>query len=141
MTCAPNAVNTVPGSVVLSLDLRSMKPEELAAMASEIFAVMNEQAKDAGVTVDITEKLRSEPGEMDARLCKLLTECAAKREIEPHAMISGAGHDALPISFHVPTAMLFVPSRGGRSHCPEEWSSAKDLAHAVLVLKDAVMAL
>ena len=138
---APNAVNTVPGSVVLSLDLRSMKPEELAAMASEIFAVMNERAKDAGVTVDITEKLRSEPGEMDARLCKLLTECAAKREIEPHAMISGAGHDALPISFHVPTAMLFVPSRDGRSHCPEEWSSAKDLARAVLVLKDAVMAL
>ena len=56
-------------------------------------------------------------------------------------MISGAGNDALPISFHVPTAMLFVPSRDGRSHCPEEWSSAKDLARAVLVLKDAVMAL
>ena len=78
---------------------------------------------------------------MDARLCKLLTECAAKREIEPRAMVRGAGHDARPISLHVPTAMLCVPSRDGRSHCPEEWSSAKDLARAVLVLKDAVMAL
>lgn len=45
---------------------------------------------------------------------------------------SGAGHDAAIIGKEIDTAMLFVPSIGGRSHIPEEYSNEKDLAKAVL---------
>ena len=51
---------------------------------------------------------------------------------------SGAGHDAQILGAQLPAAMLFVPSVGGRSHCPEEKSEAKDLAKAVLVSYDAL---
>lgn len=141
LVVVPNTVNTVASRVILSLDLRSMKSAELMAMTEEIFHSLRRHARCAGVTADITEKLRSEPGYMDEDLCALLAKGAAMQGIEPHAMTSGAGHDALPISFHVPTAMLFVPSRGGRSHCPEEWSSCEDLARAVQVVKSAFLSI
>lgn len=47
---------------------------------------------------------------------------------------SGAGHDASHLAWIAPTGMLFVPSRGGRSHCPEEWTDLPDLVSGVRAL-------
>lgn len=51
---------------------------------------------------------------------------------------SGAGHDAQPISHKVPTAMLFIPSRNGKSHCPEEYTAVESLVKAVHVLQKTI---
>jgi acetylornithine deacetylase/succinyl-diaminopimelate desuccinylase-like protein len=51
---------------------------------------------------------------------------------------SRAGHDAQKIASVAPTAMLFVPSRGGRSHCPEEYTDPQQLARGADVLATAV---
>jgi acetylornithine deacetylase/succinyl-diaminopimelate desuccinylase-like protein len=53
-------------------------------------------------------------------------------------MVSGAGHDAMMIARRVPAGMLFVPSRGGISHSPEEFTEPWHLAQAVAVLLGAV---
>lgn len=135
----PGAVNTVAGKVVLSLDLRSMKNGELDAMAEAIFAALNQSADRSKVTVAIVPTLISQPGYMDEDLQQMLVASAHLKNVEPLLMTSGAGHDSLPISAKVPTAMLFVPSRDGRSHCPEEWSDCQDLALAVDVLSDTIL--
>jgi beta-ureidopropionase / N-carbamoyl-L-amino-acid hydrolase len=54
---------------------------------------------------------------------------------------SGAGHDAAQIASIAPTGMIFVPSRGGVSHAPEEWSEAEDIARGVDVLVGALRSL
>ena len=52
-------------------------------------------------------------------------------------MNSGAGHDAMVFSDFTAVGMLFVPSKNGLSHCPEEWSDSRDLANAVQILYEA----
>ena len=56
-------------------------------------------------------------------------------------MPSGAGHDAQDMALIVPTAMIFVPSRGGISHSPREFTSAKDMANGANVLLNTILAL
>jgi N-carbamoyl-L-amino-acid hydrolase len=73
---------------------------------------------------------------MDARLGEVIREAAASHDVAAMAMPSGAGHDAMILAAHVPTAMLFIPSKGGRSH-----DVAEDTAEADIVLgADVLMA-
>lgn len=136
---SPNAVNTVANKVKLSLDLRSMEVREVMQMEQQIFQALAEAAEEAVVTYVIKPSLASQSGFMDKELISYLQVSAAEKEIKTMNMHSGAGHDALPISAKVPTAMLFVPSRGGRSHCPEEWTDGEHLASAVDVMLDTIM--
>jgi N-carbamoyl-L-amino-acid hydrolase len=55
--------------------------------------------------------------------------------------VSGAGHDAAFLSRVARAGMVFVPCRGGRSHCPEEWADTDALAAGGAVLYEAVMRL
>lgn len=135
----PNAVNIVADKVTLSLDLRSMETRELEQMEQQISQVLAETAAEAGVSYEIQPSLASQPGYMDKRLIDSLQASARETQLEFMLMHSGAGHDALPISAKVPAAMLFVPSKGGRSHCPEEWSDCQHLAAAVDVMIDTIM--
>lgn len=135
----PDAVNTVAGKVILSLDLRSMKEGELDDMEQKILRDLERSAAASGVAYEWTPALESPPGHMDAELLHYLQQTAAGLQAEMLPMNSGAGHDALPISAKVPAAMLFVPSRNGRSHCPEEWSDSKDLAAAAEILGNTIV--
>ena len=56
-------------------------------------------------------------------------------------MPSGAGHDAQDMATIVPTGMIFVPSKGGISHSPKEFTSAKDMANGANVLLHTILAL
>ena len=53
-------------------------------------------------------------------------------------MISGAGHDCQLFAGQVPSALLFLPCRDGRSHCPEEYAAPEDLARGAQVLAAAL---
>ncbi|WP_178139534.1 M20/M25/M40 family metallo-hydrolase [Selenomonas ruminantium] len=135
----PNAVNIVADKVTLSLDLRSMEIRELEQMEQQIFQALAETAAEAGVSYAIKLSLDSQPGYMDKQLVGYLQASALEQQTAFMRMHSGAGHDALPISARVPAAMLFVPSKGGRSHCLEEWSDCRHLAAAVDVMIDTIM--
>jgi acetylornithine deacetylase/succinyl-diaminopimelate desuccinylase-like protein len=56
-------------------------------------------------------------------------------------MMSGAGHDAQAMALICPTAMIFVPSKGGISHSPQEYSSPEDLARGANVLLQSALRL
>ena len=55
-------------------------------------------------------------------------------------VVSGAGHDAVYVHSVAPTAMIFVPCREGRSHCPEEWAETDDIALGAEVMAEAILA-
>ena len=78
---------------------------------------------------------------MDPSLRQLLTEQAAKLGLSARQMPSGAGHDAQMMATFTPTAMIFVPSQDGRSHCPQEYTSPLQLANGTKLLYAAIQQL
>jgi allantoate deiminase len=75
---------------------------------------------------------------MDQALMGVLAQAVASRRLRAHQMPSGAGHDAQIMSSRFPSAMLFVPSRDGRSHCPEEYTTPEDAVRGAEVLAEAL---
>lgn len=74
------------------------------------------------------------PVNMDEGLRERLRQAIHEENVSYMELASGAGHDALPIARKLPAAMLFVPSKDGRSHCPEESSRPEDFSRAVDVV-------
>lgn len=82
-----------------------------------------------------------EPVEMDPELESLLTHLAVKIGITSIRMQSGALHDAATMASIVPTGMIFVPSVGGKSHCPEEFTKTDDIVLGCRLLIEAIKTL
>ena len=80
------------------------------------------------------------PVALDKQLGHHIAEAASARGIKPMFMPSGAGHDAMVLGPIVPSAMMFVPSIGGRSHTVLENTSESDIVIGCQVLADAVQA-
>lgn len=129
----PNAVNIVPEKVKFSLDIRSVKQEYLEDL--DIYIRELEQ-KDA--EIHFQETLNQKPVGMNQSMCRYLEKAAAEAGYSFMHLYSGAGHDSLEAASAWPVNMIHVPSRGGRSHCPEEYTDLKYAVKAVLLLKKAV---
>lgn len=137
-TISPNAVNTVPEKVEFSLDIRSMNSNELHSLEKDILKHLEKTVQERNLTYEMQTKLEVEPSDMDDKLKSYLRQSVLKLGYSSININSGAGHDALPISRKLSTAMLFVPSKGGRSHCPEEYSKPESLAKTVHVMLDTI---
>jgi len=123
----PNQTNVVPGRVAFRIDLRSVDDASIDAAECAIRARAAEIAAERGaaVTIETLEQRATVPMEVGMRLL-VRAACTA---LDPHAMTlaSGAGHDAMCVAHVAPTAMIFVPSIGGRSHVGDERTAAADL--------------
>ena len=112
LTVEPNATNVIPETVRASLDVRhACDQTRRSAVAHLLTGLTHEQRLDQPAVA------------MDAHLTSLLTA--------PHHMTSGAGHDAMILAAHVPTAMLLLRSPGGISHHPDETVLPSDVAAAL----------
>ena len=131
-------MNTVPKKVEFSLDIRSMNSNELHSLEKDILKHLEKTVQERNLTYEMQTKLEVEPSDMDDKLKSYLRQSVLKLGYSSININSGAGHDALPISRKLSTAMLFVPSKGGRSHCPEEYSKPESLAKTVHVMLDTI---
>ncbi len=134
---SPNAANVVPGRVRMLVDIRAERAEDKEAFVSWLTGL------DADGENTIEARLISaNPGvQMDDGLQETLAKAADGLDTPYRKMVSGAGHDAAFMTRLCPSAMLFIPCRDGRSHCPEEWADAADLALAAEVLANTIMEL
>jgi allantoate deiminase len=130
MTVRPGAYNVIPSEVELTIDLRSPDAEALAAAEARL----RERLEGAA----LRDLHRMPPQPMDATLRAHLHEAAAVEGATAIDLPSGAGHDAMILARHVPAAMLFVPSRGGVSHHPDELTTPEQCAVGARVLARAV---
>src|SRR5262249_34414878 len=119
----PNAGNVVPGRVSVSVDVRHRSDEvrcqavrQLRASAQQWQTHLDQPA----VPMD---------GDLRERLPKAVADCG----YPVHHMTSGAGHDAMIVAPHIPSAMLFVRSPGGISHSPQESVLVEDVEAALQV--------
>ena len=136
----PNVMNIIPQSVTFVVDIRGVDEETIMTQYYSLLADLDKMSLESGLTYDVENLLYAEPVRMDEEIKGLFEISCIERQYDYMHLPSGAGHDAQIFGAQLPAAMLFVPSAGGRSHCPEEKSEAKDLAKAVLVAYDTIAA-
>jgi len=83
----------------------------------------------------------AEPVALSANIVELLEKNARKRNAATLNMISGAGHDTALVAGLAEAGMIFVPSRDGRSHCPQEFTRIEDIVLGCEILLDTVIEL
>jgi allantoate deiminase len=137
-TVAPGGFNVIPGVAEFSVDVRSPTPEGYARVDRFVRDTLQRVASEEGLGLELAETHRLEPVPLDPALQDVL-ERAAEREGASHMrMPSGAGHDAMVLGRHIPAAMLFVPSRGGVSHNPDEYTAPEQCELGARVLARAL---
>jgi beta-ureidopropionase / N-carbamoyl-L-amino-acid hydrolase len=141
VTFEPGASNVVPSVAHALLEFRDPAEATLDRMQAEIQAAVAMANGRGGVGVQATELMRVSPAEMDANLAALIEVATRGRGSPTLRMPSGAGHDAMVLTRHVPTAMLFIPSIGGRSHHIAEDTAEADICLGIDVLADTVQIL
>jgi len=130
----PGAVNTVPGRVTFSLDIRSPRDHDRDAAVSALRSEFSHIARTREVTADFTFHHSAAAAPCDQRLIDALAGCVRHAGIKPHLLPSGAGHDAMAFHGVIPFGMLFVRSAGGVSHHSAEFTSLEDIEIAAKVL-------
>ncbi|MFU0789149.1 M20 family metallo-hydrolase [Virgibacillus proomii] len=134
----PNGVNVIPGKVTLYVDIRDIYEKTRDELMELVKQLAGDIAAKHGMAVNIMEKTKVKPVPINNNIQDLLETAMKKHRIRPLRLPSGAGHDAMIIGEKVPIAMLFVKSRKGISHNPEEWSDLTDCVQAIQVLKTSI---
>ncbi|CAM4356218.1 allantoate deiminase [Paenibacillus alkaliterrae] len=132
----PNMPNVVPGKVVFTVDARHADEGVLGSFCDWVKRTFTQLADERQLAIHGSEWFREEPVPMDERLKKQMDDVCKQMAISSKRMVSGAGHDAQMFKHICKAAMLFVPSRRGISHSPEEFTEPRDLAVGVLVLTE-----
>ena len=134
----PGAFNIVPGLVRFGIDARHPDPEAKRVLIDEIENRCRETAGRRGVTVRFNHLKDIEPTPIADSLRHLIAGAAADLRFTQRPMTSGAGHDAAMMASRFPAGMIFVPSRGGRSHTPAEYTAPDQAAKGIAVLAAAL---
>lgn len=137
----PNVMNIVPEQVIFAVDIRGIDEDSIAGMQQGLLQDLERISQEMGMEYKVENLLYAEPVQMDERIKQCFEQSCQVRGFSYMSLPSGAGHDAQIFGKELPAAMLFVPSVGGRSHCPEEKSSEADLAMAVQVAYDTLIQL
>lgn len=136
MNVRPGGVNIIASEVEFSVDIRSRSNENIVAIAEKMEQALQSAVKHYDGSFQIETKLSITPVQMSEKLTGILEQSCKSRSFSFRRMLSGAGHDALEIGQEIPSAMIFVASKDGRSHCPIESSKYEDLAKASVVVTD-----
>ncbi len=137
----PGAPNVIPGRVIMSLEIRDLDANKMQAVFDRIEAEAERiaDARETPVRFDEID-VASPPAPTDEAMRDLIADAAGRLGLTYRRMPSGAGHDAQDMALIAPAGMIFVPSKGGISHSPDEYTSPEDMANGVSVLYHAVLA-
>ena len=138
----PGAYNVIPGKVVLGLEIRDLSSAkiELLFLAIEKRAVAIALSSKTKISF-VRQANASKPALTDKMLQQKINSSAKALGFTTKLMQSGAGHDAQEIALIAPVAMIFVPSVGGISHSPKEFTKAVDMANGANVLLQTILKL
>jgi hydantoinase/carbamoylase family amidase len=140
-TVEPGGFNVIPGLAEFTVDVRGTDADAFARAEAFVRKTVEEVAKEEQLGLEVVETHRKPPTPLDPELQELLASSAAEEGASVRRMASGAGHDAMVLAKRVPAAMLFVPSRGGISHSPEEFTPAEQCELGARVMTRAVRSL
>ena len=137
----PGAVNVIPGRAEFPVELRDLDAAKIDRIWGRIDKRFASIGKEENVDIACTLTETDEPARSDPAFQAAIREAAGAAGLATMEMPSGAGQDAQEIAKLAPMGMIFVPSRGGISHSPKEFSSWEDIANGAEVLYRSVLLL
>jgi N-carbamoyl-L-amino-acid hydrolase len=137
---SPNTTNVIPGQVVMTIDLRDLAVEKLERFTARFRQIAKEIGEATRTAFSFAPLTHSEPALADPRIMGWIDGAAGSLGLTRQQMPSGAGHDAQEVARIAPMGMIFIPSVGGISHSPKEFSKAADITNGANVLLNAVIA-
>ncbi len=140
MVASPNTANIIAAEVVMTIDLRDLDEATLVKFNASFETLGREIGSATSTTFVFRSLVNSEPAIADPRVMQYITTSTIGLGLSHMRMPSGAGHDAQEISRIAPMGMIFIPSVGGISHSPREFSRPGDIVRGADVLLNAVLA-
>ena len=137
----PGAPNVIPGKVVVSLELRDLDARKIDMLYQKIRAEADQIAQSSKVTFDFKQINVNIPAPTDTRIRAIIDSSAKELGLSTRVLPSGAGHDAQDMARLGPVGMIFVPSVGGISHSPREFSQPDDISNGANVLLHTLLKL
>lgn len=134
----PGATNVIPGRARVRVELRAPDHDGLAAVREAAEAAARDAASCYGLDLRLEAWDTMPATPLDPGLVGIALAAAARRGLRVQRMPSWAGHDVKILAPHVASALLFVPSRGGISHAPDEYTEPRHLAAGAQLLLDTI---
>jgi len=138
LTCEPGQANVIPGRVQFTVDVRDLDSERIDQAAQRILSVIQTICRVRGLAFDIKPRSDTPPVRLSKELVRLIEETAQQKQVHTLRMASGALHDSSILPEVTEVGMIFVPSKAGRSHCPEEETDLVDIGTGAELLLGAV---
>lgn len=127
----PGAVNVIPGLVRCSLDVRHADDRVRQAAVQAIFDEARRIAARRNLRAECSQYHQHAAVRLDPMMVAMAERAAGSAGFSSMRMTSGAGHDAMILARHLPSAMIFLRNPGGVSHHPEESVTEQDVAAAL----------
>jgi N-carbamoyl-L-amino-acid hydrolase len=121
------------------LDIRSWDDDLIRRAWEEVDRDFRKVSQKRNCPIQLEEIWRVEHAPFAPHLIQMVRDAGRQLGLEPFTMVSGAGHDASYMNQIAPTAMIFVPSIGGRSHAEVENTSWQDCEAGANVLLQCVI--
>jgi len=138
---SPNHAHTIPGAADFLINLRDTSETVMRELRAECLRNIEIAASAHGLTFDVQEKSWLSPVSLDPGIRAIFGEEADRLGYASVIMPSGAGHDAQTMQSLCPSGLIFIPSRNGISHAPEEWSDWADIEKGAQLMLNALVRL
>ncbi|MCO8352797.1 Zn-dependent hydrolase [Burkholderia multivorans] len=139
LACQPNSPSTIPGQVRFSVDVRHPSRSALQRLVTDIGAICTQRTALRGTHVDVQLIAEYDPIAFDAACIERVRQATIAAGYPYLEMFSGAGHDAVNLSYVAPSAMVFVPCKAGLSHNEAEDADPVHLAQGASVLANLLV--
>lgn len=137
----PGKTNIIPGKIKMTLDIRDKNDVVLNEIADKIIKSIETACNSRKLKYNIKHASYTKPVLLSKKIAKIIEIAAKNQGIETLRMVSGAVHDSSIVAELTDVGMIFVPSKNGRSHCPEEYTDIKDIEMAANILLESVIEL
>lgn len=133
----PNQTNIIPESLEFTVDLRGVEEKNLFLVKNMIDERL-EQLRKKGFECEISEIANANSVKSDKTILENIEKSVNENGYSYLTLYSGANHDTSILGQYIPSAMIFVPSVNGRSHCKEEFTKKEDIEAGCQVLCDTI---
>lgn len=141
LDCAPGVKNTVPGEILVSVDLRHPDEEVLTQMHKDLHALVKAQNDSYQGQIEVKDVWHSPVVKFNQQCIDAISEAVTDLGISHCKMVSGAGHDSVNLSKVIPTSMVFIPCKDGLSHNELESAKKEHVSAGANVLLQAALRL
>jgi len=135
----PNSRNVVPGEVKFSIDMRNISDDEVAKMDGALRGYINTVSQESGMAITLEEVSHYPAAPFHPDCQAAISRAADQLGYPSRPIVSGAGHDAVYMSYLAPTGMIFIPCKDGISHNEIEYASPEHVTAGANVLLQVIL--